>query len=234
MNNNIPNHVAIIMDGNGRWATRQGKKRTYGHKVDFETLKKTSIYILKKGVRYLSVFAFSTENFKRSDEEVDYLMNIFVEKFRSEIKYFNDNNVKVVFSGRKEPLRDDVLDAMNELKEATKNNTGGVFNICLNYGGQSEIVDAAIKIAELYKDNKIKLEDINTDNFYTYLYNDLPPVDFMIRTSGELRLSNFMLYSLGYSELYFTETCFPDFNEIEFDKALKQFQNRNITKGAIK
>ena len=234
MKNNIPNHVAIIMDGNGRWATRQGKKRTYGHKVGFETLKKTSKYILKNGVNYLSVFAFSTENFKRSYEEVNFLMNIFVEKFKSEIKYFNDNNVKVVFSGRKEPLRDDVLEAMDMLKEATKNNTGGVFNICLNYGGQSEIVDATKKIAELFKENKVNLEEINTDNFYKYLYNDLPPIDLMIRTSGELRLSNFMLYSLGYSELYFTETCFPDFNEKEFDKALEEYQNRNITKGTIK
>lgn len=227
MINDIPNHVAIIMDGNGRWATRQGKKRTYGHKIGFNTLKKTSVYILKKGVKYLSVFAFSTENFKRSEEEVDYLMNIFVEKFRSEIKYFNDNNVKVVFSGRKEPLRDDVLDAMNDLKDATKYNTGGVFNICLNYGGQPEIVDATKKIAELYKENKIKLEDINTDNFYSYLYNDIPSIDFMIRTSGEMRLSNFMLYSLGYSELYFTKTCFPDFNEKEFDKAILEFNNRD-------
>ena len=234
MNNNIPMHVAIIMDGNGRWATRQGKKRTEGHYAGYQRLKKTALYILDKGVRYLSVFAFSTENFKRSEEEVNYLMDLFVKAFKSDKKFFIKNNIKVVFSGKKYPLNDKVLAAMKEMEDETSKCTKGVFNFCLNYGGQSEIVDASKKIALDYKENKISLDDINVETFYKYLYNDLPPVDLMIRTSGEIRISNFMLYSISYAELYFTSTCFPDFDEKEFDKALEDYQNRNITKGGLK
>ncbi len=234
MNNNIPIHVAIIMDGNGRWATRQGKKRTEGHYAGYQRLKKTALYILDKGVRYLSVFAFSTENFKRSEEEVNYLMDLFVKAFKSDKKFFIKNNIKVVFSGKKYPLNDKVLAAMKEMEDETSKCTKGVFNFCLNYGGQSEIVDASKKIALDYKENKISLDDINVETFYKYLYNDLPPVDLMIRTSGEIRISNFMLYSISYAELYFTSTCFPDFDEKEFDKALEDYQNRNITKGGLK
>ncbi len=232
--NGIPNHVAIIMDGNGRWATRQGKKRTEGHYAGYKRLKKTALYILGKGVKYLSVFAFSTENFKRSEEEVNYLMDLFVTAFKSDLGFFVRNNVKVIFSGRIKPLSDKVLKVMEELIDETKDCTGGTFNICLNYGGQAELVDAAKKIAIDYKENNINLDDIDMNNFYKYLYQNLPPVDLMIRTSGELRISNFMLYSIAYAELYFTETCFPDFDEKEFDKALEAYNNRNITKGGVK
>lgn len=232
--NGIPNHVAIIMDGNGRWATRQGKKRTDGHYAGYKRLKKTALYILGKGVKYLSVFAFSTENFKRSEEEVNYLMDLFVTAFKSDLGFFVRNNVKVIFSGRIKPLSDKVLKVMEELVDETKDCTGGTFNICLNYGGQAELVDAAKKIAIDYKENNINLDDIDMNNFYKYLYQNLPPVDLMIRTSGELRISNFMLYSIAYAELYFTETCFPDFDEKEFDKALEAYNNRNITKGGVK
>ena len=234
MNNSIPNHVAIIMDGNGRWATRQGLKRSEGHYAGYKRLKKTAIYILDKGVKYLSVFAFSTENFKRSEEEVSYLMNLFVKAFKSDKKFFIKHNIRVVFSGRKSPLSKEVLKVMDEMQNDTKECSGGVFNFCINYGGQAEIVDASIKIAQLYKEGKINIEDINTESFYKYLYNDLPSVDLLIRTSGEIRISNFMLYSISYSEIYFTKTCFPDFDESEFDKALIDYQGRNITKGSVK
>ena len=234
MKNEIPNHVAIIMDGNGRWATRQGKKRTEGHYAGYKRLKKTALYILGKGVKYLSVFAFSTENFKRSKEEVGYLMDLFVKAFKAEKTFFKEHNIRLVFSGREQPLSDEILKIMAEMEEETKDCTGGVFNLCLNYGAQAEIVDASKKIAEAYNEGKISLDDIDTDTFYHYLYKDLPPVDLMIRTSGEIRISNFMLYSISYAELYFTETCFPDFDEKEFDKALEDYQNRNITKGGLK
>lgn len=234
MKNDIPNHVAIIMDGNGRWATRQGKKRTEGHYAGYKTFKKTALYILDKGVKYLSVFAFSTENFKRSVEEVNYLMNLFVTAFKKDKKFFIENDVKVVFSGRKEPLRDEVYSVMKEVEEATKECKRGVFNVCINYGGQAEIVDTAKKLALMVKNGEIELDDITSESYYKYQYNDLPPVDLMIRTSGEVRISNFMLYSISYAELYFTDTCFPDFDEEEFDKALNDYQNRNITKGSIK
>lgn len=231
MKNDIPNHVAIIMDGNGRWAIRQGKKRTEGHYAGYKTFKKTALYILDKGVKYLSVFAFSTENFKRSVEEVNYLMNLFVTAFKKDKKFFIENDVKVVFSGRKEPLSDEVYSVMKEVEEATKECKRGVFNVCINYGGQAEIVDTAKKLALMVKNGEIELDDITSESYYKYQYNDLPPVDLMIRTSGEVRISNFMLYSISYAELYFTDTCFPDFDEEEFDKALNDYQNRNITKG---
>lgn len=234
MNNGIPIHVGIIMDGNGRWATRQGLKRTDGHYAGYKRLKQTALHILDKGVKYLSVFAFSTENFGRSDEEVNYLMSLFVKAFKSDKKFFIKHDIKVVFSGRRKPLSDEVWNVMKEIEDSTKDCKKGVFNFCINYGGQAEIVDAAIKIANLARENKINLDELDTNNFYKYLYNDLPPIDLMIRTSGEVRISNFMLYSISYAELYFTSTCFPDFDEDEFDKALLDYQNRNITKGKIK
>lgn len=234
MSNSIPNHVAIIMDGNGRWATRQGLKRTDGHLAGYKRLKKTALYILDKGVKYLSVFAFSTENFGRSEEEVGYLMTLFVKAFKKEKNFFIEHDIKVVFSGRSKPLSDEILKIMKDIEESTKDCKKGVFNFCINYGAQSEIVDASIKIAKLALENKINLDELNTENFYKYLYHELPPVDLLIRTSGELRISNFMLYSISYAELYFTSTCFPDFDEKEFDKALLDYQNRNITKGKVK
>ncbi len=231
MKNDLPVHVGIIMDGNGRWATRQGLKRTDGHLAGYKRLKKIAFYILNRGIKYLSVFAFSTENFKRSKEEVNYLMDLFVKAFKSDENFFLKNDIKVVFSGRKEPLSDKVYNIMKRIEENTKDCKKGIFNICLNYGGQSEIVDACKKIALLVKDGSLDVNNINTETFYKYLYNDLPAIDLLIRTSGEIRISNFMLYSISYSELYFTSTCFPDFDEKEFDKALLDYQNRNITKG---
>lgn len=227
-------HVGIIMDGNGRWATERGLKRTAGHKEGYETLKKLAKYILSSGVEYLSVFAFSTENFKRSEEEVDFLMNLFLKGFKSSIKEFNENNIKVVFSGRKEPLKDEVYESMLTLARETHSNTGGVLNICLNYGGQSEIVDVVKKINKDLLNNKISLDNVNENTIYKYLYNELPPIDLLIRTSGEERISNFMLYSLAYSELYFPKTYFPDFDEKEYDKAVEIYNNRDRRFGSIK
>ncbi|MBR4178220.1 MAG: di-trans,poly-cis-decaprenylcistransferase [Bacilli bacterium] len=234
MKNKIPEHVAIIMDGNGRWATRQGLKRTDGHYAGYKRLKKTALHILDLGVKYLSVFAFSTENFGRSQEEVDYLMGLFVKAFKSDKKFFIKNDIKVVFSGRHEPLSDEVWNTMKEIEESTKDCKKGVFNFCINYGGQYEIVDATKKIVKLVNEGKLDIDKLTPETYYKYLYNDLPPVDLLIRTSGEIRISNFMLYSISYSEIYFTSTCFPDFDEKEFDKALADYQNRNITKGKIK
>lgn len=233
MKNDIPTHVGIIMDGNGRWATRQGLKRTEGHYAGYKRLKKTALHILDLGVKYLSVFAFSTENFQRNEEEVNYLMNLFVTAFKSDEKFFIKNDIKVIFSGRKEPLRDEVYDIMKKIERNTSKCKKGVFNFCINYGGQSEIVDATKKITKLVLDGKLNIDELNTDNYSHYLYNDLPPINLLIRTSGEIRISNFMLYSISYSEIYFTSTCFPDFDESEFDKALEDYRNRHITKGKV-
>lgn len=226
----IPNHVAIIMDGNGRWAKKRNLPRSLGHKAGSENLKKLGLHIFKRGVRVLSVYAFSTENFKRSPEEIDYLMNLFVKNFKKELKVFAENNIRVVFSGRKEPLRSDVLEAMDEVVEATKENTGGIFNICLNYGSQYEIVDAVKRIVSEKKD----VSELTPKEFEKYLYQELPPVGFLIRTSGEYRLSNFMMYQLAYAEFYFTDCLFPDFNDEKFDEALQDFQNRDRRFGGVK
>ncbi len=229
----IPNHVAIILDGNGRWAKERGLPRSMGHDAGFTNLKKLSKYILSKGVKVLSVYAFSTENFKRSKEEVDYLMNIFTTKFKSSIKDFNKENIKVVFSGRDEPLEDKVLSAMRELEEATKNNTKGILNICLNYGGRCELVDTCKKISNMVLNNNLNIDDIDEEFISKNLYNNLPDVDLMIRTSGELRLSNFMLWQNSYAEFYFPKTYFPDFNEEEFDKAIIEYTKRDRRFGNI-
>ena len=223
----IPYHVGIILDGNGRWATERGLKRSEGHKAGFETLKILSKHVFTRGVKVLSVFAFSTENFNRTKDEVDYLMNLFLKGFKSSIKEFNKNNIKVVFSGRKEPLSDKVYESMKSLEKETLNNTGGVLNICLNYGGQTEIVDTTKKLINDVLDDKLKTEDITPEIFMKNLYNDLPPMDFLIRTSGEIRVSNFMLFSLAYAEMYFPNTYFPDFKESEFDKALEEYTKRD-------
>ena len=223
----IPYHVGIILDGNGRWTTERGLKRSEGHKAGFETLKILSKHVFTRGVKVLSVFAFSTENFNRTKDEVDYLMNLFLKGFKSSIKEFNKNNIKVVFSGRKEPLSDKVYKSMKSLEKETLNNTGGILNICLNYGGQTEIVDTTKKLINDVLDGKLKTEDITPEIFMKNLYNDLPPIDFLIRTSGEIRVSNFMLFSLAYAEMYFPLTYFPDFKEDEFDKALEEYTKRD-------
>ena len=210
----IPNHVAIIMDGNRRWATDKGKSPSMGHLQGSKTLEKTGMYIFSTGVKYLSVFAFSTENFKRSEDEVTYLMDLLVKGFKTTCEKFVKNGIRVTISGRKNNLRDDILKAVEEIEDKTKNGTVGTLNICFNYGGQAEIEDAAKKLAIDYKEGKIDL------------YHDLPPIDLMIRTSGEMRISNFMLYQLAYGELYFTNKYFPDFDEKEYELAVDEYNKR--------
>lgn len=222
----IPNHVAIILDGNRRWAREHKLPKLEGHRRGFENIRKLTNYIFSRGVKYLSVFAFSTENFKRTQDEVKYLMDMFVREFKKEYVSLHKDNIKVIFSGRKSGLRSDVLDAMEEISSLTKDNTGGVFNICLNYGGHAEIVDATKDIVKLVLDNKLSIDDITEEEFAKHLYQDLPPIDLMIRTSGEVRLSNFMLWQLSYAEMYFPDCHWPAFNENEFDKAIRAYNGR--------
>ena len=222
----IPNHVAIILDGNRRWAREHKLPKLEGHRRGFENIRKLTNYIFSRGVKYLSVFAFSTENFKRTQDEVKYLMDMFVKEFKKEYISLHKDNIKVIFSGRKSGLRSDVLEAMEEISSLTKDNTGGVFNICLNYGGHAEIVDATKEIAKLVLDNKLSIDDITEEEFAKHLYQDLPPIDLMIRTSGEVRLSNFMLWQLSYAEMYFPDCHWPALNESEFDKAIRAYNGR--------
>src|SRR5699024_3506741 len=159
----IPNHIGIIMDGNGRWAKMRGLPRSAGHREGANTLKKICLYAESLGLKYLSVYAFSTENFKRNKVEVDFLMNLFIEMFKNEFQEIMDRQVKVVFSGRREPLPKKVLEAMDEITSKTKNNTSTVLNVCLNYGGQSEILDMTKRIAKQVQDGSLSVDDINLD-----------------------------------------------------------------------
>ena len=229
----IPNHIGIIMDGNGRWAQERGLSRTMGHKHAVGTLKELCIHMADVGVHYCSLYAFSTENFKREISEVEFLMNLFITSFNKEFEFLKKKNVKVIFSGRREPLPKKVLEAMDKIVEDTKNNTSLVLNICLNYGSHAEIVDMTKKLCVMYKTGDITLDDITEDFIAKNLYQDLPPLDFVIRTSGELRLSNFMLYQAGYAEFYFPKVYFPDFNNQEFDKAILEFNKRNRRFGGV-
>ena len=207
--------------------TKRGLKRTKGHQKGADVLKKISQYVYDKKIKVLSVFAFSTENWKRDKEEVDYLMDLFLKAFKINFESIKKKGIKVVFSGVKEKLSDKVIKAMDSMMKDTKDNKNGIFNICLNYGGQDEIVEATKKICEDVSENKLNISQINEEVFSKYLFNDLPPIDLMIRTSGEYRISNFMLWQLAYSELYFTDTLWPDFNEEEFDKAIDSFNKRD-------
>lgn len=230
----IPNHVAIILDGNGRWAKERGLTRSEGHKVGFDNLVGLSKHVFKTGVKYLSVYAFSTENFKRSKEEVNFLMNIFEKKFKQYAEELKKDNIRVVFSGgRCKPVRNKLISIINYCEELTENCTGGIMNICFNYGSHLEIVEAIKKINKDIINNIISLDEIDEDMIYRYMFQNLPPIDFLIRTSGEVRLSNFMLYQLSYAELYFPKTYFPAFDNNEFDNALLEYTKRDRRFGGI-
>lgn len=229
----VPNHVGIIVDGNGRWATQKGKKRSEGHLAGSKNLDNLCQYIFDKGVKILSLYVFSTENFKRSDEEVNYLMDLFIKKFKNDFKIFNKKDIKIVFSGRREPLRQEILDIIDDITYKTKNNKSGILNFCLNYGSHAEIIDAVKKINKDIINNKLVIDELNDDIFQNYLYNNLPDVDLLIRTGGEVRLSNFMLWQCAYAELYFTDILFPDFNEAELEKALDSYSKRDRRYGGI-
>ncbi len=226
----IPTHVAIIVDGNGRWAKERGLSRLRGHDAGFDNLRELIRYIMSRGVKVLSLYVFSTENFKRAQEEVGHLMDLFVLMYKKELKTFMNDNIKVVFSGRDDPLPKNVIKARDELVEATKNNTGGVVNFCMNYGGRAEIMDAAKKIAK----SGVDVDSLTDEDFRHYLYQDLPDIDLMIRTSGELRLSNFLLWQNSYAEFYFPKIKFPDFHAEDFDRAIIEYTSRDRRFGGIK
>lgn len=230
---NLPVHVGIIMDGNGRWAKKRGLARSLGHSAGAKNLKKLLRHIFKRGIKYVSVYAFSTENFKRSKEEVDYLMKLFIKMFKTNAKEFIKDKIKVVFSGSRNNLSEELNNAMDDLEEKTKDFENGIFNVCLNYGGRSEIIDATKKIAKLVKDGNLAIDDIDEEVLDNNMYNRLPDLDFVIRTSGEMRTSNFMPWQSTYAEYYFPDTLFPDFDEKQFDIAIEEFQKRSRRFGGV-
>ena len=229
----IPTHVGLIVDGNGRWAKERGMSRSEGHKVGADNVEKICDYMFKRGVKVVSAYIFSTENFKRSKEEVDYLMNMIVKRFKLFSKKYKKENIKVVFSGRKEGLRHDVINVIESLTESTKNNTRGTINFCLNYGGHAELIDTTKKISNDIKNGILKIDDLNEEIYSKYLYQELPPIDLLIRTSGENRISNFMLWQLSYAEFYFPKVYFPDFDEKEFEQAILEYNKRDRRFGGI-
>ena len=229
----LPKHIAIIMDGNRRWARQRNLPVKLGHKEGAETLKKAVRYANKRGIEYITVYAFSTENWKREKEEVDSLMSLleyYLDQFSKEA---DTENIVIRVIGRRKELSDNLLKKIDEVVEGTKNNTGIVFTIALNYGGRDEIVNAVKAITADVKEGKIDIDSIDENLISNYLYTkNMPDPDLMIRTSGELRTSNFLPWQLVYSEFLFVDKLWPDFSEEDIDKAVEIYQKRNRKFGA--
>jgi len=224
---NLPQHIAIIMDGNRRWAKKKKLDVKLGHKKGAETIENIAKYCNKIGIKYLTVYAFSTENWKRTKEEVGALMLLLQNYLDIFAKTADSENIKIKILGNREGLSAGLLKKIDNTVEATKNNTGLTFNIAFNYGGRDEIVNAVKKIACNIKEGNINLEDINekliSENLYT---QDIPDPDLMIRTSGEMRTSNFLPWQLVYSEFYFTNKLWPDFGTEDLDNAIEEYNKR--------
>ncbi len=220
-------HIAIIMDGNGRWAKKRGLPRSMGHKKGAETVKKITRAAGDLGVKYLTLYAFSTENWNRSKEEVDGLMKLLREHLDSDLKEFKENNVRIRFIGERDMLAEDIAAKMEKLEKDTENHTKMTLCIALSYGSRQEIVHGVKKMAEMYKNGDISLEDIDIKSFSDILYTkDMPDPDLVIRTSGEKRVSNYLLWQIAYSEFYFTGTLWPDFTPKMLEKIIEEFNTR--------
>lgn len=227
MKREIPQHVAIIMDGNGRWAKKRFLPRTAGHNEGAKNLKKIIEHAKNIGIKYLTVYAFSTENWKRSEDEVKALMFLFKSYLKKEEKEFNEKNVKVMISGRRDHMSKDIIEVMDHIIEKTSQNNGITLNIAFNYGGRAEIIDAINKILESDKKN------IDENEFRKYLYADIPDPELVIRTSGEMRISNFLLWQIAYSEIYVTEKLWPEFSKEDLEQAISFFSNRERRFGGV-
>ena len=230
---NLPKHIAIIMDGNRRWARSKGKPVAFGHKKGAETLEKIVRYANKIGIKYITVYAFSTENWKRAKDEVSALMMLFQSYIEDYSKRADSENIKVQFLGDTSAFSPKMQKGIEDCIRRTKNNTGIVFNMALNYGGRAEIVGAVKEIAKKLQTENLKIEDINEELISNNLYTKgQPDPDLLIRTSGEIRLSNFLPWQLVYSEFLFVDKNWPDFNEEDLDKAIIEYQRRTRKFGA--
>lgn len=231
----IPRHIAIIMDGNGRWAQNRGLNRFEGHSEGGKIVEKIALHCVDIGIECLTLYSFSMQNWKRPSEEVDFLMYLY-SKYLEEIKpILMDNSVRLVHLGQKEKLPDSVVDALDDTIKTTSDNKGMVLGLALNYGSRTEIMDAVKKIAAEYKDGKLSLDQIDQDCFSNHLYTaGLPDPDLLIRTSGELRISNFLLWQISYAEFYVTETLWPDFSNEDMDAAISAYARRLRRFGDVK
>ena len=232
--NNIPQHIAIIMDGNGRWAKAQGKVRTFGHQAGAETLKTIVRAADKLGVKVISAYAFSTENWKRPVTEVNFIMELLSRYLTNEIEEFNENNVQVRFIGSRDGLPEIVKEKMDHAIEETRNNTGIILNLAINYGGQAEILHAVKTIAAEAAAGILAVEDINNQVVEEHLYTSgLPAPDLLIRPGGDLRISNFLLWQIAYAEIWTTKTFWPDFTPEHLVDAILAFQGRERRFGGL-
>ncbi|MCZ8467030.1 isoprenyl transferase [Streptococcus uberis] len=234
----IPKHIGIIMDGNGRWAKKRLKPRVFGHKAGMDALQEVTIAASHYGVKVLTVYAFSTENWSRPQDEVSFIMNLPVEFFDKYVPELNKNNVRIQMIGETYRLPEATLSALNRAIEATRKNSGLVLNFALNYGGRAEITNAVKLIAQDVLDANLNPGDITEDLIANYLLTDHLPYlyrdpDFIIRTSGELRLSNFLPWQSAYSELYFTPILWPDFKKTAFEEALREYNRRHRRFGGL-
>ncbi len=232
--NNLPNHIGFIMDGNGRWAKKRGLPRSAGHKAGAESLKKIITEANKMGVKYATVYAFSTENWKRPKDEVDYLMQLLMDYLVNAEKTLAGENVVIRAIGSRSELSEEMQRQIEKTEKFTEKNTGIVMNIALNYGGREEIVRSFKKLAREVCDGKKNIDDITEKDIENGLYTKgQPDVDLLIRTSGELRISNFMLWQISYAEMWFTDKLWPDFKPSDLHRAILDFQNRGRRFGGV-
>ena len=230
----VPEHLAIIMDGNGRWATKKGLPRSFGHNKGVSVLKKIIKTSKKLGCKILTVYAFSTENWSRPTNEVDFLINLFTEVLKTEIEEIHQESIKVKFIGDISPFPKTLRKIIFSSESLTKNNDSFLLNVCVNYGGRQEIVKVAKEIALKSYSGEIKPSEVNEELFNSALLTKgIKDPELLIRTSGEKRISNFLLWQLAYSEIYISEVLWPDFNEFEFLKAIIDYQSRNRRFGGI-
>ena len=233
MENNLPRHIAIIMDGNGRWARRRGLPRTLGHRAGIQSVRRIVEACVELKISVLTLYAFSVENWKRPQREIDTLMRLLSEFLEKEIDEMNQHNIRFTTIGRTEALPDFVQQRLERTIQATAKNTGLVLNLALNYGGRTEIVDAVRKIVSEAKEDSMGLEEITEEFFSRHLYTHaLPDPDLLIRTSGELRVSNFLLWQISYSEIYVTKKFWPDFTKKDLEEAIREFRRRERRFGA--
>lgn len=226
--NNIPQHVAIIMDGNGRWAKQKGKMRIFGHKNGVAAVRQAVSYARKVGVKVLTLYAFSSENWSRPENEVNALMALFMQALDREIKKLHKNEIRLKILGDKSRFSATLQEKIEKAENLTQNNTALTLNIAANYGGHWDIVQATKQIARLVKEEKLLMNDITPECMQRYLVTEEQPmVDLLIRTSGEQRVSNFLLWQIAYAEFYFSNVLWPDFDEHEFNRAILAYQQRN-------
>lgn len=227
-------HIAIIMDGNGRWAKKQGLPRSMGHKKGAEIVKEIAKAANERGVKFLTLYAFSTENWGRPKDEVETLMSLLRQYLKSDLNELKKNNIRIRFIGERNMLDADIVQNMHKLERETKDNSGLCLCLAISYGARQEIVQAAQKLASLIKNGDLSESDVDIQNFSAMLYtHEMPDPDIVIRTSGEQRISNFLLWQAAYAELFFTNTLWPDFSAQELDNIIEQFKSRERRYGKI-